>query len=139
MDAALDEYERNLARLVTEARVQGVRVIPLTQPTLWAAELTPAQRALLAFGKSPDPQQYYSERALAKGMAAYNRRLLTVCSLLSVECLDLATLLPRTFDIFYDEMHFNVGGARAVASQVSRYLARTPPFTSTADKPYESP
>jgi hypothetical protein len=55
-------------------------------------------------------------------MTIYNEKLKEVCHQRGVECLDLDSKLAKNTDIFYDDVHFNENGARAVAKEIGYYL-----------------
>jgi hypothetical protein len=127
LSAALEHYARSLGRIADLAAAQGVRAIFLTQPSLWREDLTPAERDLLWTGGPPLDRigpgaEYYSVGALAEGMRRYNARLLDSCRERDAECLDLAERIPRTTEVFWDDVHFTEEGARRVADLVAGYL-----------------
>ncbi len=62
-------------------------------------------------------------------MDAYNRELLDLCEQDNLECLDLAPSVPKDVSSFYDDVHFNEGGALAVADLIVDYLMSTAPFS----------
>ena len=135
--SALDEYERNITRLVEIGRKRGLRMVFLTQPTLYRAGLTTAETDLLWAGGIGNfvmepGHAYYSAEAMAAGMDAYNRRLLEVCGRLALECMDLARAVPKNADMFLDDAHFTEAGARRVAEVVAGYFRERPPFTTVA-------
>ena len=67
---ALDEYRRNLRALAARARAYGAPMLFLTQPTLWAKEMGPAERArLLAGGLGPDQDVVHAPALLRAGSA----------------------------------------------------------------------
>lgn len=129
---ALGEYRRNLVALVARARSYGAPLLLLTQPTLWAAEMGPAERArLVAGGLGPikswcTHQRYYSPRALAEGMRAFNDVLRDVCRLPDIPCRDLAASVPSRAEYFYDDMHLSEAGARLVAELVTGWILELP-------------
>ncbi len=125
---ALAEYERNLNTLIDIAQAHHTRLILMTQPTLWQADLSPAEQDLLWFGWGGDREYYYSVTALAEGISRYNQTLLTVCKQRQIECLDLANLLPQDTTIFFDDVHFNESGAEQVAKSIADYLLDHEPF-----------
>ena len=129
---ALEEYARNLNTIIDLARARHARLILMTQPTLWRRDMTPELSGLLWMGGVGNFQkeagmEYYSTDALADGMALYNETLLKVCRERGVECLDLAALIPKDTTAFYDDCHFNEGGARLVAEAIAGHLKATPP------------
>ncbi|TDJ69835.1 MAG: hypothetical protein E2O39_11035 [Planctomycetota bacterium] len=133
LDSALGEYARNLRAMIAIAREHDVRIVFVTQPALWRVDLPEELRALLWFGwKDREPAsgatEYYSVQALAAGMAAYNRTLLATCAAENVECIDLASVLPRDERVFYDDCHFNEHGARLAADVIGEQLSQSSPF-----------
>ena len=143
MQASLDEFERNVRAIVAEARKRSLRIVFVTQPTFWKDVMTPAEDKLLWMGFGPGPagaklqwpgwksngQAYlYTSRALKFAMDSYNQRLLGTCAQLKVECIDMASRLPRTSDMYFDDMHYTERGARRFADELTAYLETTAPF-----------
>jgi len=120
-----------MTRLIIDiAETHNVRLILITQPTIWRADLTEAEQAWLWFGQGPG-EFFYSIEALARGMSMtiYNDRLLKICHQRQVECVDLANVLPKDTAVFYDDVHFNKTGSVQVAQILTTYLLSEPPFT----------
>jgi hypothetical protein len=137
LTSGLEEYARNLSAIVD--LVQPRRLVFMTQPTLWRSDLEPAAQRLLWKGGQGNFQEergkaYYSVRALADAMGAYNRRLLKVCEDRRLECIDLARHIPKTTEFLYDDEHFTEAGARLVAHVVSRHFMQRDPFRRSAGK-----
>lgn len=134
----LKAYANNLNRLVDLAQPQFVRLIFMTQPSMWDPQMSASNAALLWQGvtempgalKGPadHPDRYYSIRALDRAMTQYNDVVLGVCRARNVECVDLARMLPRDTTVFYDDVHFNASGAKQVADTLARYLLQRAPF-----------
>lgn len=126
---ALAEYADNLRAIARSAARHRARIVFVTQPALWRADLPPDLQRLLWMGGVGRFQQesghdYYSVSALAAGMDAYNRTLLATCGQIpGAVCVDLAALLPRDATIFYDDVHLNEEGSRRVARILARSLA----------------
>ena len=128
LTTALDEYTRLITEIAQVAQEKSVRLILVTQPTLWWEGLPVNLERLLWLGGIGDfmnvaGKPYYSVAALAKAMDLYNDRLRQVCATAHVECLDLARDLPRDDSVFYDDAHFNENGARLVAERIKAFLA----------------
>lgn len=133
--AGLDEYERNVKQLATLALEQSRRPVFLTQPALYRDNLSTQEEAMLWLGgvrtfMNEPFQAYYSPGVLARGVDAYNERLLSVCRRLQLECVDVARYIPKTLDIFYDDVHFTEKGAALVAEVVAAHLKSHVPFRS---------
>jgi len=131
LSSSLEEYARNLNILIDLARERSVRVIFMTQPTLWKPELPKEIEALLWYGFVGElgrQKEFYTPQALTAGMMMYNDVLLKVCGERGVEYIDLAAQLPKNLSVFYDEMHFNENGSCQVAGILSRYILKREPF-----------
>jgi lysophospholipase L1-like esterase len=133
LSSALEEYAGNVNRIIDIAREKSVRLIFMTQPTMWRPGLPQDLEALLWLGGIGDFQKesgrpYYSAAALDNGMKAYNDTLLRVCRERRAECFDLASGLEKDTTVFYDDVHFNESGARKVAEALSEYLHERGPF-----------
>jgi len=127
LTSALGEFRTNLNAIIDHAQKNGVRVVLMTQPSIWREDLPSELDAWLWMGEDSQGR-YYSVGALAEGMAMYNQVVLEVCVERGVECLDLASLLPKDGTVFYDEIHFNENGARLVASALAEFFLTRPPF-----------
>lgn len=127
LSSALEEYARNINRIIDLSQEKAIRLILITQPTMWRPDLPQDLSDLLWLGGVGDFQvddhaPYYSLAALEKGMKAYNETLLRVARERRIECLDLASMLEKDSTVFYDDVHFNESGSRKVAEALSRYL-----------------
>jgi lysophospholipase L1-like esterase len=127
LSSAMEEYARNINMIIGLAQEKSVRLIFMTQPTMWKTDLPQDLEALLWLGGIGDFQKesgkpYYSVPALEKAMKAYNDTLLQVCRERDQECLDLASILEKDTTVFYDDVHFNESGAQKVAEALSRRI-----------------
>ena len=132
LTAALEEYKNNLKEAAAIARERSIRLILMTQPSMWRPGAPPELEALLWMGGVGDfmarpGQPYYSAEALAQGMKQYNDAMLGVCKSESIECIDLADM-DKDVRVFYDDVHFNEGGASQVARIVANHLLARPPY-----------
>jgi len=133
---ALAAYATDLEAVRRLTVEHGVRVVFMTQPSIYRPDLPEDYARLLWMGwvgaRQSDPdQEYYSVAALAEAYAAFNRTLLRFCRESGSECLDLEPLLPKDTRSFYDDIHFNEGGAETVARALFAYLAARPPFADS--------
>ncbi|MCK4773793.1 MAG: hypothetical protein KAT30_03370, partial [Candidatus Krumholzibacteria bacterium] len=133
LDEALKEYRENLNHIVDTAEEHDVRVVFVTQPTIWRADLPQEVRSRLWLGgvgqfqEMPD-QPYYTVEVLAEVVSKYNGVLKDLAEERGVECMDLAAVVPKDTTVFYDDCHFNEGGARIVATALAEYLMGQKPF-----------
>ena len=127
LSSAIEEYKRNVHTMIDIAQEKSIRLVFVTQPTMWKADLPDQLDRLLWLGGIGDfmkqtNRPYYSVQALDKGMRTYNDALLKVCEERRVECLDLSSLLEKDLTVFYDDVHFNESGAEKVANAVAKYM-----------------
>jgi lysophospholipase L1-like esterase len=132
LKTALEEYSRNVNRLIDLAQERAIRPIFLTQPTIWRRDLSPELMALLWVGKigkqDEGGHEYYSVAVLADEMEMYNETLATTCRSRQVECFDLASRIPKDGTVFYDDDHYTEKGSELVADVVARFMRERSPF-----------
>lgn len=127
LSSALEEYARNINKMIDIAREKSIRLIFITQPTIWKPGLPDELDALLWMGGVGNYQKdsgkvYYSVEALERGMKKYNDTLLKICQERHVESIDLAPMLDKDTTVFYDDVHFNKNGAQKVSRILSNYV-----------------
>jgi len=130
---ALTEYRENLTEIVDVAQRHGVRLVFVTQPTIWRADLPQEVRSRLWLGGVGYFQEmpglpYYTVEVLAEVVSKYNGALKDLAEERGVECMDLAAVVPKDTTVFYDDCHFNEGGARIVATALAEYLMGQKPL-----------
>ena len=116
----LNHYEQNLKKIITEAQKRNIKLIFMTQPTLWQKDLPEKYKTLLAARSYYNKTPLYTGEALNKIMTIFNERLIAVCNETNTDYIDLQ--LPKNETIFYDDMHFNESGAEIVAEKVYQFL-----------------
>jgi hypothetical protein len=121
LDDWMDEYERQLMRMIELSRAKAKRLIFVTQPTIWKADL-PAELADHTIGPRLPDGSYLDDATRAEGMDRYNQRMRDVCQREGIECVDLAASLPKSLEVFYDDCHFNEAGAKSVAEKLGPVL-----------------
>jgi lysophospholipase L1-like esterase len=122
LDPALEDYEKNLKRIIDLSKEKNASLIFLTQPYLWKENMTSEENESLwmtyDFGDN-----YFPTETMIYSMKAFNKRLLKVCKKnKDIFCIDLEKDVPKTFDYLYDDMHFNENGAIFVAEKISSYI-----------------
>ena len=75
------------------------------------------------FRKEPG-SAYYHASLLDSAMRAYNERTREVCRTAAVECVDLARVVPKTTDFFFDDCHFTDQAQILIAEIVAEELRR---------------
>jgi hypothetical protein len=122
------QFRENLNNLAQAARQGGFPAVFCTQPTLWSEKPSPREAALyLAGGVGPHTDWvlkkiYYSPKLLNRLMEEFNDVTRKACRESNLLCVDLARLLPKKAEYFYDDMHFGEAGAREVAEIIGDHL-----------------
>lgn len=130
----LDVYRKNLNTFVDLVTQRKIRLILLTQPTLWRAEMNEKeQKAIWMGGKGGDFMHnvglpYYTSGALAAGMQRFNDVMLSVCKERGILCVDLASMIPKDLENFYDDCHFGYQTSERIADIVAEAVKKGPPF-----------
>jgi lysophospholipase L1-like esterase len=119
----LPAYRDRLMKLIQACRAQGVKPVMITQPLLMGKGIDPVTGTDLAKVKVSDGVNgalYWAKLEL------YNDVMRQLCQDEKVEWIDLAALMPKTSEYFYDPMHFtNAGSIRVgqiLAESSRRFL-----------------
>jgi hypothetical protein len=133
------EYAEHVNEIIDIATQNEVRILLVTQPTLWNASLSPKERSLLwAGGPIADAESgesyYLSVEALAKGIQGYNDVLLGTCRKRDSECLDVVADRGHTPTAFYDDIPFTERGSAMLAGLISNYLLESPPLNQATGR-----
>lgn len=126
LEPLIEEYGRNLSRIAEICRDLDARCVFLTQPTSWQDPMPDDLEALTWFRPIGDTGRALSSADLARAMAAYNDKVLEVCRVERLDCLDLAAAIPKSALAFYDDAHVTEAGAAIVAETVAEYLLERP-------------
>jgi lysophospholipase L1-like esterase len=120
----LDGYRRDIREIIRLARTGRRHLVFMTQPSLFKPEMPPEELNRLWAGWRGDPglNAYWSPRVLAAAGEAFNRALLETCREEGVDCLDLASDLPKTTAITWDQAHFTDLGSRLTAEKLAEHF-----------------
>jgi lysophospholipase L1-like esterase len=119
LDGATHTYQDTIRRIIEVCHNNGQHLLLMTQPAMFRSNLSQQEQALLC---QCFENGAYDPRTLAAVMDKYNAALLDVCREDHVDCIDLASMLPKDTSVFYDDVHFNVSGCDRVARIVSDFL-----------------
>ncbi len=72
-------------------------------------------------GPQGEPRGFVNAADLQGAMDRFNQEMIRVAGLDKVEVFDLASRIPKTRAMFYDDCHYTNEGSRAVAEQVADY------------------
>lgn len=120
LTAGLAHYEKNIKNLIQQAKEKNVKLIFVTQATMWKPDLEQKYEDLILTSGFANNEAFYSTKALYTGMEVFNERLMKVCDQHNITYLDLK--LPKTTESFYDDFHFNESGAELTSDKLSEFL-----------------
>ena len=120
LTAGLALYEANIRAMIQLAKEKNVRLVFVTQATMWKPNLEPQYEELMLTSGFENNEAFYSTTALYGGMEKFNQLLKTICAQNNIPCIDLQ--LPKTTESFYDDFHFNESGAELTAEQITKEL-----------------
>ncbi|HIJ77969.1 MAG: SGNH/GDSL hydrolase family protein [Desulfobulbaceae bacterium] len=120
LDPAIEQYKRDLLRIIEFCREKKIKILLVTQPTMYGAGLTESQKSML--WENIDEKHAYSSEVLGVIIDRYNDALLELCKENGVPVIDLARMLPKDISVFYDDCHFNISGSKKVADVLSDYF-----------------
>ena len=120
----LEGFRHNLLELIRLAREHDAHLVFMTAPGLLKPEMSREETDRLWAGWIGDRSQntYWSARAMAVSVDAFNRALLDTCAAEGVDCIDLASRLPSSTAVFWDQAHFTDHGSRLVAAELVEYF-----------------
>ena len=124
LEQSLNDYEKNLLKIIDIANQHNVRLVFITQPVIWYKGMPKELEDLCWFGgvgnyQNEKGKEYFSIEVLEKGMRLYNARLRKICKEKNIFLVDLEDKLPKDTTVYYDDCHYNENGSRIVAELIS--------------------
>jgi hypothetical protein len=121
-------YANNIREMIRLAKERHVRLIFMTQPELLQPNMSQEMIDHIWSGwiGNPGSNIYWSPEVGAVVLNAHNELLLKLCREEAVECIDLASRVPKSLEIFFDQCHFTDYGCRVVADLVVEHFHNAP-------------
>lgn len=126
---SLREFEVNLRSLVRTLHQDGLRVVLVTQPSIYRDDLSFQERANLWFPatfcvveEGPWFVAIPSPGSMARAMEAYNAVTVRIAAETGALLVDAAAGVPRDLEHFGDDVHYTERGARRLATLVANAL-----------------
>jgi len=113
-------YRENLQSIIGLARAHHVKLVFMTQATTWNSSVDPRTDDWI-WGTYKDGVTYRTD-LMDSAMNAYNNALREVAIPNNVPVFDLALLMPKSLDYFYDDCHFNIPGAKKAGDLLGAFL-----------------
>ncbi|QHI38128.1 hypothetical protein IMCC3317_35140 [Kordia antarctica] len=120
LTAGLAHYEKNIKDLIKQANEKKIKLVFVTQATMWKPDLEKKYEDLMVTSGFANNEAFYSTKAFYEGMEVFNERLMKVCDQNNISYVDLK--LPKTTESFYDDFHFNESGAELTSDQIAQSL-----------------
>lgn len=120
---ATDEasYARNLRSIAGIARANGFALVFVTQPSTWNSDVD-AKAWEWSWMRYRDGVTY-GEAAMDAALERLNDTMRTVAAESGVPVCDLAAMLPKSLEYFYDDCHFNPAGAAQSGTHIAGCIA----------------
>jgi lysophospholipase L1-like esterase len=120
----LASFERNVRTLIDLTALDGTSLVLMSEPHLFREGLSDAERKSLHLlnYQSVGPKKLWTVQTAQAGMDAYNGKLQQLAMEHGLVFLDLDKDIPKTFEHFYDEVHYRPGSFDLVASSVAKRL-----------------
>lgn len=106
----LRSYEDNLLTIVGVAKAHKITLVLMTQQTTWNSTVDPSVDQWQWF--HPGDSAYRAD-LMDRAIEFLNNVMRDVARDHNVPLYDLAAQMPKTLQFFYDDVHFNITGARA--------------------------
>jgi lysophospholipase L1-like esterase len=125
-------FEESFRKMVAAAQEGAKRVLVVRQPWFHKKFSADERKRLWNFGAGrpyvEEVTVYYAHRVVNELLSAVDAVESRVCEEMGVEQLALNELLERSFDTYYDYLHFTPKGARDVGQAVARAVLGDPPL-----------
>jgi lysophospholipase L1-like esterase len=120
----LGSYRANLRTIAAVVPAHGARLVLVSQQTTWDSAVDPEVERW--HWMTTVSHKTYRTALMAAALEAYNDALREIAREQSVPLCDLARELPKTLELFYDDVHFNVAGARRAGASLAAVIAALP-------------
>jgi lysophospholipase L1-like esterase len=114
----LPYFRRYLGMLSAVCRDAEVPLVLMTMPSLYRADLTPEEDAALWLGYLNHGELNLDTPTLLRGMQLFNEAIRETARDRGHLLIDLAPVVPRDLEHFYDDVHFTAAGNRVVAEHI---------------------
>lgn len=113
-------FLNNLKTIAGVAQAHGIKLVLMTQQTTWTGPATSGLKEwhwiLCRSGTR------YREDFMQEALTALNDQTRQVAQQYSLPLYDLAGTMPKSRDLFYDDVHFNDRGAREAALELATLI-----------------
>lgn len=116
----LTAFRNNLKTLIGVTRAANIKLILMTQPSTWNSSIDPEAK------KYHWMRRYYGltyrEDLMDQALEQFNDITRQLAREYSLPLYDLAKIIPKSLDYFYDDCHFNVKGSETVGIGLASFI-----------------
>ena len=114
-------YSNNIKTIIGAAKAHNVQLVLMTQQSTYNSTVDPTAKewhwALYYYNKSR-----FQEDKMHYALESYNDVLRELSREYSVPLFDLARIIPKSSEYFYDDYHFNTKGADFAGRELSSFI-----------------
>jgi lysophospholipase L1-like esterase len=119
----LGPYRVNLKTMAAVAEAHGANMVFATQPSSWNSEEPTLQDWHWMLWRNG---LTYREDLMEEALESFNDVKRQVASQHNIVLYDAARSIPKSTEVFYDDVHFNIEGARRFARDLAAVLTQNP-------------
>ena len=113
----LEAYSNNLRSLIGMARANDVQILFMTQQSTWNSSVDPEAEEW--HWMRYNHGLIYREDLMEQALEAYNDVMRRLARVHGVPLFDVSKRFPKSLEFFYDDVHFNVRGARTAGTELA--------------------
>ena len=123
----LKAYERNLRTMLDFAKLDGTKIVFVSEPYLFKEQMLPEEQASLVLTnyEGVGAKKQWSPATGKYGMDAYNGKMRQLAQEASMPFIDLEAAIPKTLEYFYDDVHHRVPTFDLVAAEIAKGLLQS--------------
>lgn len=118
----LEGFRANVRSMIGAVQANGARAVLVTQKTTWDDPIDPRLQRWLWMNAVGAVR--YPTSAMAAAMAHYNEETRRAAQQASAGLYDFARAVPGTAELFYDDVHFTIEGARVFGEGLGEVVLR---------------
>jgi lysophospholipase L1-like esterase len=116
----LAAYRNNLKTIIGVARTDNIKLILMTQPSTWNSSIDPEAK------KYHWMRRYYGltyrEDLMDQALEQFNDITRQLADEYSLPLYDLAKIIPKSLEYFYDDCHLNVKGSETIGIGLASFI-----------------
>lgn len=125
----MDDFVKHMKEIISIAQGHGVRLILMTEPSVYQENLPPEMDEKLWMGWLGAIRSYQinlSNEFLTREMRRFNDAVRELARTHGIELIDLEREIPKDLQHFYDDVHLTPFGAEKAARAITSYLLAHP-------------